>query len=87
MGDDLWTVGFHAVLGVLESSQPVDVLWIQKDRRDRRMQRIRTAARGRSVRYDVADLQAFIDGEKGDRAGTWQKKREESEEGTSLSEK
>ena len=53
MGDDLWTVGFHAVLGVLESSQPVDVLWIQKDRRDRKMQRIRTAARSRGVRYDL----------------------------------
>ena len=53
MVDDLWTVGFHAVLGVLESSQPVDVLWIQKDRRDRRMQRIRTAARSRGVRFDL----------------------------------
>jgi 23S rRNA (guanosine2251-2'-O)-methyltransferase len=53
MGDALWTVGFHAVLGVLEGSQPVDVLWIQKDRRDRRMQRIRTAARRRGIRYDL----------------------------------
>ena len=53
MGDDLWTVGFHAVLGILESEQPVDVLWIQKDRRDRRMQRIRTAARSRGIRYDL----------------------------------
>ena len=53
MGDALWTVGFHAVLGVLESDQPVDVLWIQKDRRDRRMQRIRTAARSRGIRYDL----------------------------------
>jgi len=61
MGDDLWTVGFHAVLGVLESSQPVDVLWIQKDRRDRRMQRIRTAARTRDVRYDLVP-RARLDG-------------------------
>ena len=61
MGDDLWTVGFHAVLGVLESSQPVDVLWIQKDRRDRRMQRIRTAARSRGVRYDLVP-RARLDG-------------------------
>jgi 23S rRNA (guanosine2251-2'-O)-methyltransferase len=53
MGEDLWTVGFHAVLGILESEQPVDVLWIQKDRRDRRMQRIRTAARRRGVRFDL----------------------------------
>jgi 23S rRNA (guanosine2251-2'-O)-methyltransferase len=61
MGDDLWTVGFHAVLGILESSQPVDVLWIQKDRRDRRMQRIRTAARSRDVRYDLVP-RARLDG-------------------------
>ena len=61
MGDDLWTVGFYAVLGVLESSQPVDVLWIQKDRRDRRMQRIRTAARSRGVRYDLVP-RARLDG-------------------------
>ena len=46
MSEDLWTVGFHAVLGVLEGGQPVDALWIQKDRRDRKMQRIRSAASG-----------------------------------------
>jgi 23S rRNA (guanosine2251-2'-O)-methyltransferase len=65
MGDALWTVGFHAVLGILESSQPVDVLWIQKDRRDRRMQRIRTAARSRGIRYDLvprARLDQVADG-------------------------
>jgi 23S rRNA (guanosine2251-2'-O)-methyltransferase len=61
MVDDLWTVGFHAVLGVLESSQPVDVLWIQKDRRDRRMQRIRAAARSRGVRFDLVP-RARLDG-------------------------
>ena len=54
MGDDLWTVGFHAVLGILESEQPVDVLWIQKDRRDRRMQQVRAAARSRGIHYDLA---------------------------------
>lgn len=53
MSDDLWTVGFHAVLGVLESGRPVDVLWIQKERRDRRVQRIREVARCRGVRYDL----------------------------------
>ena len=53
MSDELWTVGFHAVMGVLESGQPVDVLWLQKDRRDRRMQRIRNLARSRGVRYDM----------------------------------
>ena len=34
---------------------------------------------GRAVRYDVADLRAFIDGEKGDRAGTWQRKAQPAE--------
>jgi 23S rRNA (guanosine2251-2'-O)-methyltransferase len=53
MADVFWTVGFHAVLGVLESDQPVDVLWLQRDRRDRRIQRIRTAARNRGLRYDL----------------------------------
>jgi 23S rRNA (guanosine2251-2'-O)-methyltransferase len=65
MGDALWTVGFHAVLGVLESNQPVDLLWIQRDRRDRRIQRIRTAARNRGIRYDLvsrARLEQVADG-------------------------
>ena len=53
MVEDLWTVGFHAVMGVLENRQPVDVLWIQKDRHDRRMQRIKTAAHNRDLRYDL----------------------------------
>ena len=53
MSDGLWTVGFHAVLGVLESGRPVDVLWLQKERRDRRMQRIREVARRRGIRYDL----------------------------------
>lgn len=53
MSDELWTVGFHAVLGVLDGGQPVDVLWLQKDRRDRRMQRIRDLAQSRGVRYDL----------------------------------
>jgi 23S rRNA (guanosine2251-2'-O)-methyltransferase len=61
MDDALWTVGFHAVLGILESDQPVDVLWIQKERRDRRMQRIRTAARNRGIRYDLVP-RARLDG-------------------------
>lgn len=61
MGDDLWTVGFHAVLGVLESGRPVDALWIQKDRHDRRMQEIRNLARGRGLRYDLVP-RARLDG-------------------------
>ena len=61
MGDDLWTVGFHAVLGVLEGDQPIDVLWIQKDRHDQRTQKIRDLARHRGVRYDVVP-RARLDG-------------------------
>ena len=47
------TVGFHAVLAVLESAQPVDALLIQQDRRDQRAQKIIAAARRRGIRYDV----------------------------------
>jgi 23S rRNA (guanosine2251-2'-O)-methyltransferase len=61
MSDELWTVGFHAVMAVLEGAQPVDTLWLQKDRRDRRMQRIRELARSRGVRYDLVP-RARLDG-------------------------
>jgi 23S rRNA (guanosine2251-2'-O)-methyltransferase len=61
MSEDLWTVGFHAVLGVLEDGRPVDVLWLQKDRRDRRMQRVRDLARSKGVRYDLVP-RSRIDG-------------------------
>lgn len=61
MSDDPWTVGFHAVMGVLDGGQPVDVLWLQKDRRDRRMQRIRDVARSRDIRYDLVP-RARLDG-------------------------
>ncbi|MEX1312109.1 MAG: RNA methyltransferase substrate-binding domain-containing protein, partial [Candidatus Sulfomarinibacteraceae bacterium] len=44
MSNELWVVGFHAVLGVLESDRPVDVLWLQKDRRDSRTKKIAAAA-------------------------------------------
>lgn len=54
MADELWTVGYHAVLGILESDQPVDALLLQRDRRDARMQKIRAAARRRGIRYDLA---------------------------------
>ena len=53
MSDTLWIVGFHAVLGVLESDRPVDVLWLQQDRRDSRMKKIREAASRRGIRYDL----------------------------------
>jgi len=51
--EGLWTVGFHAVLAVLESDQPVDALWLQQDRRDQRAKKITAAARRRGIRYDV----------------------------------
>ena len=53
MGEVLWTVGFHAVLAVLESDQPVDALWLQQDRRDQRAKKIIAAARRRGIRYDI----------------------------------
>lgn len=53
MSEGLWTVGFHAVLAVLESDQPVDALWLQQDRRDQRSKKIIAAARRRGIRYDV----------------------------------
>ncbi len=53
MSEGLWTVGFHAVLAVLESEQPVDALWMQQDRRDQRAKKIIAAARRRGIRYDV----------------------------------
>jgi len=53
MADELWTVGFHAVLGALEGDQPVDALLLQQDRRDARIKKIRAAARRRSIRYDL----------------------------------
>jgi 23S rRNA (guanosine2251-2'-O)-methyltransferase len=61
MGDSMWTVGFHAVLGVLEGEQPIEALWIQKDRRDQRIQEIRNLARDRGVRYDMVP-RARLDG-------------------------
>jgi 23S rRNA (guanosine2251-2'-O)-methyltransferase len=53
MSDTLWIVGFHAVLGVLESDRPVDALWLQQDRRDSRMKKIRQAAQRRGIRFDL----------------------------------
>ncbi len=65
MSEGLWTVGYHAVLAVLESDQPVDALWLQQDRRDRRAQTIIAAARRRGIRFDVvprARLDRVADG-------------------------
>ncbi len=53
MVDDLWVVGFHAVLGVLQGDQPVDEVWLQKDRRDGRTRQVAEAAHRRGLRYDL----------------------------------
>jgi 23S rRNA (guanosine2251-2'-O)-methyltransferase len=47
--DSEWVVGFHAVLGALSSERPVEVVWLQKGRRDARLQRLLDAARERGV--------------------------------------
>lgn len=49
MHEQEWIVGFHAVLGALESDRPVEAVWLQKGRRDARLQRVVDAARSRSV--------------------------------------
>jgi 23S rRNA (guanosine2251-2'-O)-methyltransferase len=61
MSEDLWVVGYHAVLAVLESEQPVDLLWLQHDRRDSRTRKIVAAARARGIRFDVVP-RARLDG-------------------------
>ena len=65
MSEGLWTVGYHAVLAVLESARPVDALWLQQDRRDQRAKKIIAAARRRGIRFDVvprARLDRVADG-------------------------
>jgi len=49
MTESEWVVGFHAVLAVLESDRPVEVLWLQDGRRDGRLAKIETAARKRGL--------------------------------------
>lgn len=44
-----WVVGFHAVLGLLESGQAVEVVWVQDGRRDSRARTVVAKARARSV--------------------------------------
>jgi 23S rRNA (guanosine2251-2'-O)-methyltransferase len=52
-GDDLsetqWIVGYHAVMGALEEGRPTDAVWLQKGRRDHRLQRLASAAKTRGV--------------------------------------
>lgn len=49
MQAEQWIVGFHAVLGVLEAERPVDAVWLQRGRRDSRMEKIHTIALARGV--------------------------------------
>ncbi len=44
-----WLSGVHAVTAALETGRPVDLVWIQKGRRDQRLQRIVELAAQRSV--------------------------------------
>jgi 23S rRNA (guanosine2251-2'-O)-methyltransferase len=48
-GDPAWIVGFHAVLGALEAGRPVELVWLQRGRRDRRTRQVFNAARSRGV--------------------------------------
>ena len=53
MTEGNWVVGFHAVLGLLESRQAVEVVWVQDGRRDERVRRVvsKARARGTDVRF------------------------------------
>jgi 23S rRNA (guanosine2251-2'-O)-methyltransferase len=49
MSESQWIIGFHAVLAALESSRPVEQLWLQDGRHDGRLGRLEGAARNRGV--------------------------------------
>ncbi len=36
-GDAAWITGIHAVAAALEEGRPLDQVWVQKGRRDRRV--------------------------------------------------
>ena len=44
-----WLLGVHAVTAALEAGRSIDLIWIQKGRRDRRLQRIVERAADRNV--------------------------------------
>ena len=48
-GETEWLCGVHAVTAALEAGRPVDLLWIQRGRRDQRLQRIVELAAQRNV--------------------------------------
>ncbi|MCD4749745.1 MAG: 23S rRNA (guanosine(2251)-2'-O)-methyltransferase RlmB [Thermoanaerobaculales bacterium] len=65
MSSDMWILGYHAVLSALESERPVEVLWIQAGRRDKRTARVVAAARSRRISFrpvPVARLEEVADG-------------------------
>jgi 23S rRNA (guanosine2251-2'-O)-methyltransferase len=49
MQDSNWIFGYHAVLGALMSGRPIEAVWLQKGRRDQRLQQLLDAARERGV--------------------------------------
>jgi 23S rRNA (guanosine2251-2'-O)-methyltransferase len=49
LSETQWIVGYHAVMGALEEGRPMEMLWLQKGRRDQRLQRLSTAAQERGV--------------------------------------
>jgi 23S rRNA (guanosine2251-2'-O)-methyltransferase len=49
MADIDWVVGYHAVLGALESTRAVEMVWLQQGRRDQRLHRLEEAAGVRGV--------------------------------------
>jgi 23S rRNA (guanosine2251-2'-O)-methyltransferase len=44
-----WVVGYHAVVGALESGRPVEQVWLQQGRRDQRLLKLRQLAQERGV--------------------------------------
>jgi len=44
-----WVVGYHAVLGALEGGRPVELVWLQRGRRDRRTRKVFEVARRRGL--------------------------------------
>ncbi|NOZ79148.1 MAG: 23S rRNA (guanosine(2251)-2'-O)-methyltransferase RlmB [Acidobacteria bacterium] len=48
-GEPAWLCGVHAVTAALAAGRPIDLVWIQKGRRDRRLQQIVELAAGRNV--------------------------------------
>jgi len=45
----LWVVGFHAVLSAVQGDQPVELVWVQRGRRDARTHKVVAAARERNL--------------------------------------